>query len=457
MLTIEGDLTSTATADPSILTTSLNLGGAERLLTVAQGTTHPGPGPLSGSQTADLQVHGVISNGSLAKAGPGELLLAGAGLNTYTYTGTTTVREGTIELDKDPILDTNGAIRGNIVIGDKTGAADTAVIRLLREHQILAASNEVLVRAPGLLDLRGNSETIHDLAIAGGRVATGAGTLIALGTITVNPSTEVSLDSLTSRISGRLDLGGGTRVFNVQNNLLLTTPTDDLDVSAALSNGSWEKIGAGQMVLSGTASNTLTGTTTVSQGELILNKDPVLAPDGAIVGDLTIQGGTVQLAANDQILATAGNSVTVYPSGTLDLNGFDDTIELLTMAGGHVVTGTGTLTIASGQVNHNGSSLSSEISGNVDLNGAPDFNVGLGTVADGNDMVVSAVLTNGDVTKSGSGQLVLSGSNGYTGTTNINAGTVAIASDSNLGDPSASLALDGGTLRSTTTTTVPPC
>lgn len=51
--------------------------------------------------------------------------------------------------------------------------------------------------------------------------------------------------------------------------------------------------------------------------------------------------------------------------------------------------------------------------------------------------------------KTGDGTLTLSGNNDYTGTTIIGGGIVSIATDDNLGDVSADIALGGGTLQST--------
>ena len=48
------------------------------------------------------------------------------------------------------------------------------------------------------------------------------------------------------------------------------------------------------------------------------------------------------------------------------------------------------------------------------------------------------------VTTSGNTVLTLSGTNTYTGTTNINGGTLRIGADNNLGDAGGMLTFDGG-------------
>lgn len=65
---------------------------------------------------------------------------------------------------------------------------------------------------------------------------------------------------------------------------------------------------------------------------------------------------------------------------------------------------------------------------------------------------IDNVITGTDgLRKTGAGVLVLTGANSFTGDTAIDAGTLAVSSDANLGDVSGALSFDGGTLKVTGT------
>jgi autotransporter-associated beta strand protein len=82
---------------------------------------------------------------------------------------------------------------------------------------------------------------------------------------------------------------------------------------------------------------------------------------------------------------------------------------------------------------------------------------------DGTQLTLSGVISDGandyDIEKTGSGILVLSGTNTFSGTTTISGGTISIAADAGLGTApgsavAAQLTLNGGTLAATETFTL---
>ncbi len=90
----------------------------------------------------------------------------------------------------------------------------------------------------------------------------------------------------------------------------------------------------------GGSANTYTGLTTVSAGELDLNKTAgvnAIAGDGnTSTNDVTVSGGTLKWLANEQIGDTA--SITLN-SGTVNLNGHTETIGSFVNNGGTFMTG----------------------------------------------------------------------------------------------------------------------
>src|SRR5439155_5456157 len=176
----------------------------------------------------------------------------------------------------------------------------------------------------------------------------------------------------------------------------------DLTVSAVVSGTGFglTKAGLGTMSFSGTTANTYTGATTVNEGELDLNKN---AGVNAVAGPLVIGDDAGGVGAdvvrfgsnNDQIANTA--AVTVKSSGLLDLFGRSETIGPLTLTGGTVSTGTGTLTLG-GNVTTTASSVMASIEGKLALGATRTFAVPIGSVAP--DLSISAVISgSGGLTK----------------------------------------------------------
>src|SRR5439155_17491919 len=100
-------------------------------------------------------------------SGPGGLTLIGGGTNYFegstsnSYAGVTRVLRGTTLLLKKTAFD--GAIPGNLIIGDDSSPANSDLVHGLDDHQI-AGNAAVTVSSSGLLDLSSTHESIGALS-----------------------------------------------------------------------------------------------------------------------------------------------------------------------------------------------------------------------------------------------------------------------------------------------------
>ena len=380
------------------------------------GTVSLGGNELTVQGSGSVTLGGVIQgNGSLLKLGNNILSLTGSSANTYT--GTTTVRDGTL------ILARSGGDRtivGDLIIGD---GGPSAIVQLGFSDQITqAVGRSVTVHANGMLDTAGNSDTINDLVLVGGRVGTSGGVLTIQGGVTTLASGSMA------NVSGNIGLGGGTRVFTLADGPAF----NDLDMTASISSGSLTKAGPGTLRFSGSTNNTYSGLTTVNEGTLVLSRTFL---NGAIAGSLLIGDGiggagadVVRYEAAEQIADTSG--VTILSSGLLNLNNYSDAIVSLTMTGGSVTTGAGALSVI-GPITTNAHSASATISGYLDLSAATKtFDVADGAAP--YDLDVTACVLGAGILKTGDGALRLGGSsiNTVTGQTEVQRGTLYLGKSS---------------------------
>jgi fibronectin-binding autotransporter adhesin len=262
--------------------------------------------------------------------------------------------------------------------------------------------------------------------------------------------------------------------------------------------------GAGNVTFSGASANSYTGLTTVSSGNLNLNKTANVNAIGT--GGLEVDSGaTATWLASNQISDTA----TVTANGTVALGTFSETVGALT-GSGSVTVGSGSVFTIGGSNNLNSTftgvisgtgTIAKSGTGTLELTGANTFggagqtvtvnsgtlsissNGNLGNTSNGltfnggnlllSDDVTSArsvVLASGatfdtdtntgtfsgtisgagSITKAGLGSLALSGTNSYSGGTTINNGTVAVNSANSLGAASGAVTVNAGTLEVTT-------
>ncbi len=129
------------------------------------------------------------------------------------------------------------------------------------------------------------------------------------------------------------------------------------------------KSGTGNLYYRANIANGYTGTTLIRSGLFIFYSG---AADAAFGGPLVIGDGSGTIAYAQMMLAGDNipntTPVTVNLGGTFDLNGFNETIGALTISGGTVTTGTGTLTL-NGNLTTLASGTSATITGNLAFTG----------------------------------------------------------------------------------------
>ena len=120
------------------------------------------------ASSGSLLLNGEITGaGGFTKLSGGSLTLGGTNANTYT--GTTTVRDGTLFLDKDTTEVIDGAMSGPLVIGEDELPENTDVVRYLRCCQ-LPDDTDITINASGLLDLNGFGDNVRNIIFNGGDV-----------------------------------------------------------------------------------------------------------------------------------------------------------------------------------------------------------------------------------------------------------------------------------------------
>jgi len=245
-------------------------------------------------------------------------------------------------------------------------------------------------------------------------------------------------------ITNGIEATNSAGVNVISNNITLGSPSDflvnvatgaKLFLGGTLSGSvGLIKTGGGTNTLGGGFSNTYGGTTTITNGLLELSKFGSLAaavPHDLVIGQNVI-ACTVRNLAGSEIADIA--NVTVNRLSGWDLNNQPETISNLTLSGGSVTSGSGILTLG-GNLTSLSSVTTASISGLLSLGGVTrTFSVGSGSASP--DLLISANISEGaasaGITKTGAGQMTLSGANTYSGLTTVD-GFLILASDTALG------------------------
>ena len=335
-LILNGDVTATSGTSIASISPKISLNSANRTFTVNSGSIQP-----------ELNLSGILQNGTgtacLKKAGNGNLLLSQATPNTYT--GTTTVSSGLLTLNGG----TSTVIPGPLVVGEGTGAAGSAIVRLGQGSEI-ANSASVTVNSDGQLDLNGFLEQFASLTVVDGLVTIGGGGLTPTSGVnmtggsitTTSGSLKLQADvaatssaSASASISANLSLEVATCTFQVSSGPI----QPDLVVNGVISEPAVgrgiRKTGTGTMKLTGNASNTFTGATTVEKGELQLLQvsGKTIVGSSLVIGNGTDPAGsaTVRELISNNIASTV--PLLINASGVMNMGPFVDSVATLTGTG----------------------------------------------------------------------------------------------------------------------------
>ena len=274
--------------------------------------------------------------GNLVLAG-GTMTLTGSTPNTYT--GTTTITNGTLVLNTTMA---DAAISGTIVVGDNTGAAGSAVLRLAVSQQVPFPAT-ITVNADGRLEQNG-SENFAAMVLGS---ATGG------GTVTIGPANSLGIVSgtVTTVASPTGSTIGGTTGSFFPGGAVLTVANgsalNDLTITSFLQgSGGLTKAGAGRLTITNDSTFGFTGTIVMQSGDLVVNgqlpSNPVTMTGGfvggnGVVGPITATGGVVVPG-----LLTAPAT---FASGSLSLSNGAAFLPLVTAAAADRLNVTGTVTL----------------------------------------------------------------------------------------------------------------
>ena len=435
------------------------------------------------------------SGGNLTKLGAGTLSLAG----NNTFNGTISIAAGNLQIASGGLLG-GGAFSQNISNASTFDYAGTGNQTL---SGVISGSGGVLVSGGGLLNLTGNSTYTGATTLSSGALRiNGNSTLSSNTTISVSSGATLQLAGNTT-ISNTITLNGngynGTGALRnisgsnrvVPNISLLGDTTLQADAGVfsttnALNgnNTNLTLIGGGFFQIN--AANLGTGSLAINMtgvGEKVAQVG--ITNSNSWTGDTIIQSGEFRLARANAI-PTASN--VVISGGTLNIQTHLQTSANVTLVSGNITGTTGALTATNGFILQNGtvsailagnSTVTKTgvgtvtLSGNNTYNGGTTISVGtlqLGsggttgslntasaitnngtlafnrsnTVTQGTDFA-SVITGTGALIQAGSGNLILTGANTYTGTTTVNSGTLQANASGALGS-TANITVNGGSL-----------
>ncbi|MBE1529555.1 fibronectin-binding autotransporter adhesin [Sphingopyxis sp. OAS728] len=324
------------------------------------------------------------------------------------------------------------AAPGTVTIDNSGGAVLASGMQFASDGYIVTGDALTLTGAQALVRVgdgssasAGYTATIGaDLTGTAMLVKTDAGTLVLSGTnsyaggTAINGGTlRISSDANLGDAAGGLSFGGGTlhttaaivsnRTVDLAGDATFLTDAGLTLAGVVSGAGSLTKDGAGTLVL--TADNVYAGDTVIRAGRLEIGGG---GTSGAIAGDV-VNDGVLAFSRSDDVVFAG----LISGGGSLEQMGPGRTI----LTGDHLFTGGTTISAGTLQLGDGGASGS--IAGDVVNNGLLVFSRADTHTFGG---VISG---SGAVDQNGSGTTILTGSNSYSGTTSVSAGTLLVNGD----------------------------
>ena len=437
-------------------------GTADKTLSAASGRTVRF-GPNSTNTNNSGVITGTNTTGAYLTGSTGRLVVDGGGTvrlyQSNSYSGEMKINNGTLTLVSG--TETYNSVFGtyNATIAPSALEIATSGTLNLQNGSGLAGSGSISFTG-GLLQFSGSSAAdlssrivgstgairidsgINSVTFASALASSNTGGLTKSGAGTLRLTATPAYTGTTNITAGTLDFGLGSGT---------TTWTNPI----VGSSGTFRYSGAGSLVVSSTVSsaNSFSGTVVVDSGVLQMGVNDFTANRGFVsASSFTVNSGATLAITRDSIgvvpMTLNSGTLTTGTIGTGAFNGAAQQLGTLTMNAGTIITGKGlnssynSFALAN-DVTVAGSAMSQMLAGagtdngihltNSGSGGSRTFTVNDVTTSAAADLTVSASLLNtfgslnpANLVKAGLGTMVLSGSNGYTGTTTVSAGRLTV-------------------------------
>ncbi len=475
-------------SDNAVLNTDDNLdldvaAGVQKFTLSSANALLQGAGSLTSNSAFDLQsgtVSAILAGSNGAdKTTAGTVTLSGSN----TYTGTTTISAGTLALGANNVFDNNSSIvvdGGTLAMGtfsdtvagvtlqsgtiSGNGGVLTSDSKFILQSgsvsAVLAGDDGADKTTAGTVTLSGANTYTGTTTISAGTLALGANNVFDNNSSLVVDGGTLAMGAFSDTVAG-VTLQSGTISGNggvLTSDSKFILQSGEVNAILAGTQGA-EKTTADTVTLKGT--NTYTGATTISAGTLALGANNVFDNNSSLVVDggtlamgtfsdtvagVTLQSGTISgsggvLTSNSKFVLQSGE-VNAILAGTQGAE--KTTADTVTLKGANTYTGAttvsaGTLALGASNVLADGSSIvvdggtlamgtfsdtvlgvtlqSGTISGSGVLTSNTTYNLQSGSI----DAVLAG---NFGINKTTADTVTLNGDNTYTGTTQVNAGTL---------------------------------